>query len=88
MSLYGHQPKKIQAGKANENGDVEQSHRRLKESVDRAVRLRGSRDFGCVEDCMNHSKGRCCSKPMRVTETTQRDLAEALVELNKSRYLE
>ncbi|MCA9438127.1 MAG: IS21 family transposase [Candidatus Omnitrophica bacterium] len=50
MSHYGLQPKKIQAGKANENGDVEQSHRRFKESVDQALRLRGSRAFGCIEE--------------------------------------
>jgi hypothetical protein len=33
----------------NENGDVEQSHRRLKEAVDQALMLRGSRAFENVE---------------------------------------
>ena len=41
---------KIQAGKANENGDVEQRHHRLKRAVDQALLLRGSRDFASVAD--------------------------------------
>jgi hypothetical protein len=35
----------IQAGKGNENGDVEQRHHRFKVAVDQALMLRGSRDF-------------------------------------------
>lgn len=42
---YRLEGQKIQAGKANENGDVEQSHYRLKRAVDQALLLRGSRDF-------------------------------------------
>jgi hypothetical protein len=45
MRHYGITPTKNQPGKANENGDVEQSHYRLKERVDQALLLRGSRDF-------------------------------------------
>jgi len=45
MKHYGLAMEKIQAGKANENGDVEQSHRRFKEAVDQALMLRGSREF-------------------------------------------
>lgn len=41
---------KIQAGKANENGDVEQRHHRLKRAVDQALMLRGSRDFASIAD--------------------------------------
>jgi len=36
---------KIQAAKANQNGDVEQSHNRFKKAVDQALMLRGYRDF-------------------------------------------
>ena len=36
---------RIQAGQANENGDIEQSHHRLKRAVEQALLLRGSRDF-------------------------------------------
>jgi hypothetical protein len=39
---------KIQAGKANENGDVEQRHYRLKRAVEQALLLRGNRDFASV----------------------------------------
>jgi len=45
MKYYGVAMEKIQAGKGNENGDVEQSHRRFKEAVDQALMLRGSREF-------------------------------------------
>lgn len=41
---------KIQAGKANENGDVEQRHYRLKRAVDQALLLRDSRNFSSVEE--------------------------------------
>ncbi|MGH7817361.1 MAG: IS21 family transposase [Candidatus Binatia bacterium] len=41
---------KIQAGKANENGDVEQRHHRLKRAVDQSLMLRGNRDFPSVAD--------------------------------------
>ena len=45
MRHYGIRPTKNQPGKSNENGDVEQSHYRLKERADQALLLRGSRDF-------------------------------------------
>jgi len=46
MEHYGLTMEKIQAGHANENGDVESLHRHFKEAVDQALMLRGSRDFG------------------------------------------
>ncbi len=45
MDHYGLRGRKIQAASPNENGDVEQSHHRLKRAVDQALMLRGSRDF-------------------------------------------
>jgi len=48
---------KIQAGKANENGDVEQRHHRLKRAVDQALLLRGSRDFAAVADYQQFLRG-------------------------------
>jgi hypothetical protein len=45
MRHYGMKPTKNQSGKSHENGDVEQSHYRVKERVDQALLLRGSRDF-------------------------------------------
>src|SRR5260370_33318099 len=35
---------------AHENGDCEQSHRRLKEALDQELRMRGSRDFVSREE--------------------------------------
>lgn len=45
MAHYGMEPTTNNAGVAHENGDVEQAHHRLKEAVDQALRVRGSRDF-------------------------------------------
>ena len=50
LAHYSLVPERIQAGRANENGDVEQSHRRIKEALDQALMLRGSRDFESRED--------------------------------------
>ena len=47
---YRMEGQKIQAGKGNENGDIEQRHHRLKRAVDQALMLRGSRDFASVAD--------------------------------------
>lgn len=45
LKHYGIEGQKIRAGKANENGDVEQGHWRLKSAFDQNLMLRGSRDF-------------------------------------------
>jgi len=45
LQHYGIKPKRINPRKANENGDVEQSHYRLKNAVDQELMLRGTRDF-------------------------------------------
>ncbi len=45
LKYYGLRGRKIQAGKANENGDIEQRHFRFKRALDQALMLRGSRDF-------------------------------------------
>ncbi len=45
LDHYGLKGRKIQAGKANENGDVEQRHHRLKRALEQALLLRGHRDF-------------------------------------------
>ena len=42
---YGLEGRKIQAGKANENGDIEQRHHRFKRAMEQTLLLRGSRDF-------------------------------------------
>ena len=45
LKHYGLKGEKIQAGHANENGDIEQRHYRFKNAVDQALLLRGGRDF-------------------------------------------
>ncbi len=50
LNHYGLKGQKIQARKANENGDVEQSHYRFKDAVDQSLMLRGSRDFESRDD--------------------------------------
>jgi hypothetical protein len=47
---YRSQGQKIQAGRANENGHVEQRHYRLKQAIDQTLMLRGSREFLNVTD--------------------------------------
>jgi len=46
---YGLEGRRIQAGRANENGDVEQRHHRLKRALEQALLLRGSREFASRE---------------------------------------
>src|SRR4051812_32269057 len=47
---YGLAAEAIQAGKGNENGDVEQRHHRFKRALAQALLLRGSRDFPNQQD--------------------------------------
>jgi hypothetical protein len=47
---YGLQGRKIQAGQAHENGDIEQRHHRFKRSLEQALLLRGHRDFNNREE--------------------------------------
>jgi len=47
---YGLRGQKIQTGKSNENGDVEQRHYRLKQAVKQSLLLRGSHDFSEREE--------------------------------------
>ncbi|MBC8164920.1 MAG: IS21 family transposase [Bryobacteraceae bacterium] len=50
MRHYKMTGQKIQPGRPNENGDVEQRHYRLKRAVGQALMLRDSRDFGSIAD--------------------------------------
>ena len=49
LGHYGMRGSKNTPGRGHENGDVESSHRGLKNVVDQRLRLRGSRDFASVE---------------------------------------
>lgn len=50
MSYYRLNPQRINVGKANENGDVEQSHHRFKRALAQNLMLRGSTDFESIEE--------------------------------------
>lgn len=50
LKHYGTKGEKIQAGKANENGDIEQRHYRFKKAVEQAIMLRGSKDFNGIDE--------------------------------------
>ena len=49
LEHYAVRGSKNTPGRAHENGDVESSHRGLKNALDQRLRLRGSRDFDTVE---------------------------------------
>lgn len=49
LDHYGLRASKSSPGRAHENGDVESSHRGLKNVVDQRLRLRGSRAFSSIE---------------------------------------
>jgi hypothetical protein len=57
LNHYGIAGEKIQARKANENGDVEQSHYRFKQAVDQSLILRGNRDFSSEEEYLEFLRG-------------------------------
>ena len=47
---FGMRSSRTQAGKAHENGDVEQAHHRLKRAIEQELLLRCSRDFSSREE--------------------------------------
>jgi hypothetical protein len=50
LNHYGVKPSKNNAGVSHENGSIEKSHDLLKNALDQALRLRGSRDFASVAE--------------------------------------
>lgn len=50
LNHYGARPSKNNAGESHENGSVEKSHHLIKNAMDQALRLRGSRDFASLEE--------------------------------------
>lgn len=49
MAHYGCEPQRTNPRCANENGDVESLNGKLKDRIDQALRIRGSRDFKSIE---------------------------------------
>ena len=54
---YRMEGQKIQTGKANENGDIEQRHHRLKRAIAQALLMRGSHDFATVAEYQQFLRG-------------------------------
>ena len=50
LDHYGLQSTRINRGQSHENGVAEQGHYRLKDAIDQALILRGSRDFDTTDD--------------------------------------
>jgi hypothetical protein len=57
LNHYALAAQAIQAGKGNENGDVEHRHYRFKSALDQALMLRGSRDFAGRDSYVAYLKG-------------------------------
>ena len=75
MRHYGINPTKNQPGKSNENGDVEQSHYRLKERVDQALLMRGSRDFASRGEYEEFLRKFICDRNSGRSKRLQEELA-------------
>lgn len=50
LAHYGVSPSKNNAGLSHENGSIEKSHDLLKNALDQALKLRGSRDFASIAE--------------------------------------
>jgi hypothetical protein len=75
MRHYSITPTKNQPGKSNENGDVEQSHYRLKERVDQALLLRASRDFTGRSEYEEFLRKIICDKNLSRSKRLEEELA-------------
>ena len=53
LDHYGLRSTRINRGQSHENGVAEQAHYRLKDAIDQALILRGSRDFDTADDYAN-----------------------------------
>jgi len=65
MAHFGMEPRTIQVGKSNQNGDVESLNGVLKRRLDQHLQLRGSRDFESVE-AYEHWLGEVMEKANRL----------------------
>jgi len=57
MRHYGTEPQRTNVASANENGDIEQRHYRLKKAIEQSLLLRGSRDFSSREEYATFLRG-------------------------------
>jgi len=75
MDHYDMAMEKIQPRCANENGDVESSHRHFKSAIEQALLLRGSNDFANIDDytkfVQQHVDFRNAARSQRLAEEHQ-----------------
>ena len=71
---YGTEPTRNNKGISHENGSIESPHRHLKNRVDQALMLRGSRDFDSIDDYKAFIRGIFESQNKRIAQ----DFAEEL----------
>ena len=76
LAHYGLKAQAINARKAHENGDAEQSHNRFKTAVDQALMLRGSRDFDDQADYQRFLRKLLAGRNSTRTERFSEDRSE------------
>ena len=84
LTHYGLRASHTNPASPNENGDVEQSHRRFKSAVRQSLILRGSRDFSSREDYAAFLSAVISKRNNRRTDKLAQDLA-AMTDLPKRR---
>ena len=67
LDHYGLRSTRINRGQSHENGVAEQGHYRIKDSIDQALILRGSRDFDTADD-YGHFVGQMVQKRNRLVQ--------------------
>lgn len=77
MEHYGIEPHTIQVSRPHENGDVESGNGALKRRVEQHLLLRGSRDFGSVEEYEAFIEG-VMAKANRLRRARYAEEAEAM----------
>ena len=75
LEHYGMAGEATNPASGHENGDCEQSHRRLKEAVSQALLLRGSRDFASREEYETFLRGVVEAKNSRRREAIATELS-------------
>lgn len=72
---YDMTPTRSNAGSSHENGDVEQAHYRIKQRVDQALLLRGSRDFSSRAEYEGFLRGIFSAKNRNRSRRLEAELA-------------
>jgi len=87
MRHLGMKPRTIAIGKKEQNGDVEAQNGVLKRRLEQALLLRGSRDFGSVEEYESWAQG-VCQKNNELRRAKLRDELAAMAPVDAKRLAE